>query len=72
MKIGLARDESAVCEDFTMDSQLCPFLRTMKEATMTLRINATCIGPSTAADPNNDTDPAIRTMRVSSGMMASA
>src|SRR4029077_8249254 len=71
MKIGLAMEESAVCEDLTMDSQGCPFLRMTKEATMTLRINATCIGPSTAEDPNRETDPAISTMRVISGTIAS-
>ena len=38
---------------------------------MTLRINATCIGPSTAEDPNRETDPAISTMRVISGTIAS-
>ena len=72
MKIGLAMDERALCEHLTMDSQECPFLRMRNDATMALRISATCIGPSTEAAPNRKTDPARRAMRVTNGTIASA
>src|SRR5215468_8461038 len=72
IKIGLTMEASAALPDWTISSHECPFLRMMRLVTMALKISATCIGPSVASDLNKKTAPAIRTMSVTTGMMASA
>ena len=72
IKNGVVTDPIAVCADLEMSSQGCPFLRMITATTMSQKINATCTGPSRAFSPNIKTAPAIRTMRVTAGMIASA
>jgi hypothetical protein len=71
-KIALVIDASAPCPGFWTSSHLWPFFRAMSAATMQHSTSATWMGPSSASKPNRESEAAMSTARVASGVIASA